>query len=67
VEVHERAIEEGIALAEHDDVGLAGDLDETLRPVVIEVRQKSRVFRSVEGKLHCDRIFHRIFADIQRQ
>src|SRR5712671_2641976 len=67
MQVHERAIEEGIALAKHHDVGLARDLDEAMRPVVIEARQNSRVFRAVEWKFRCDRIFHRILAYIQRQ
>src|SRR5437879_6478587 len=67
MQVHERAIEEGVALAKHDDIGPARDLDEAMRAVVIEARQNSRVFRAVEGKLRCDRIFHRILAHIQRQ
>src|SRR5579863_3529348 len=67
MEMHERTIEEGIAFAEHDHVVLARNLDETLRPVVIEAREKPAVFRAVEGKLRCDRIFHWIFVHILRQ
>src|SRR5262249_21272254 len=67
VQVHEGAVEIGIALAQHDDVDLAREPREPLGPGIVEIGEQLRVFRAVERDFRSDRIFHRIFAGISRE
>src|SRR6202035_2914428 len=67
IEMHEGAVEEGIAFAEHDDIGFARKLGETVGPFVVKAREQARIFFAANGKLGRDRIFHRVFAYIRRE
>src|SRR5216683_1522361 len=65
--MHERAIEERVALAEHDDIRLPRQPFEPIGAGVVKLRKYADVLGTIEGQFGRDGIFHWIFADVARQ
>lgn len=62
VQVHERAVEERVALAEHHHLLGAGQCFQAGAPVVVEGRQLGHVLRAVHGQLGGHGVLHGVFG-----
>ena len=67
LKMHEGAVEQGIALAEHHDVAGCGESGKPCGPAVVKASQQLVVFDAAERQLGRNRVFHRVFRHICSQ